>query len=218
MKILGLSTIPLAFACGVLLCSGTAYAQAQDAQPSNTDAISPAAESIADQMVPAEAVLEKELDAKKAQPGQEFRVALTGAVHLKNGTELPRGTALVGTIVADHMQSDAKSTLALRFTQAQLKDGKAVPIQATIVGIAPPANSEAWDGSDGETPPNPWNGKSLQVDQVGALSGVDLHSRIAAENSGVFVSTRKDNMKLAARSQLSLAIGSQVGTAMSGGF
>ena len=65
------------------------------------------------------------------------------------------------------------------------------PIQATIVGIAPPAYSSAWDGSDSEAPPTPWNGSSLQVDELGVMSGIDLHSKIAGENSGVFVSIEK---------------------------
>lgn len=46
----------------------------------------------------------------------------------------------------------------------------------------------------------------LQIDEIGALSGVDLHSRIASKNSGVFVSTKKDDMKLSAGSEFALAI------------
>jgi hypothetical protein len=105
------------------------------------------------------------------------------------------------------MQAGGQSSLALRFTRAEIKGGgKAVPIEATIVGIAPPENSYGVYQSASDSPPEPWDGSALQIDVVGALSGVDLHSRIAGENSGVFVST-KDDMKLAAQSRISLAIG-----------
>jgi hypothetical protein len=140
-------------------------------------------------------------------------------VHLKDGSELPRGTALVGTVAADNMQQyGAKSILALRFTQAQLKDGKTIPIQATIVGVAPPMTTDSWDQGAGEAVPDPWNGSALQIDVVGVLSGVDLHSRIDGRNSGVFVSTKKDDMKLAAQSQMSLALTAGSGSTAKGGI
>jgi hypothetical protein len=218
MRIRALSTISLLLASGVLLYPSKAYAQAPDAQTSDTNAVSPEAESAAAQMVPAAAVLDKALDAKKAQAGQEFRATLTSTIHLKNGVELARGTALIGTIATDSAQGAEGLTFALRFTQAQGKDGKAVPIQVTIMGLTPPESLDSWDQSAGGAPPDPWNGKALQVDQVGVLSGVDLHSRIAGENSGVFVTTKKDDVKFEARSQLSLAIGPQAGGGTNGGF
>jgi hypothetical protein len=208
MRNRALSTVSVAVASGILLCPQLARAQAPDAQASTNNTISAATESAAAQLVPAQAVLDKDLDARKARPGQEFRATLADTIHLKNGMELPRGTALVGTIAAEQTQSSGESRLALRFTRAQLKDGKTIPIQATIFGVAPPSTSDSWDHSDGEAAPEPWNGSALQVDDVGVLSGVDLHSTIAGENSGVFVS-RKSGMKLAARSQMSLAIGVQ---------
>jgi hypothetical protein len=38
------------------------------------------------------------------------------------------------------------------------------------------------------------------------MSGVDLHSRIASKNSGVFVSPKDKNVKLASGSELALAL------------
>jgi hypothetical protein len=215
MRIRPLTTISLSIAAGVLLCPPAARAQTPDAQSSGS-AVSGEAASLAAQMVPAQAVLDKDLDAKKSQPGQEFRATLTQTVQLKNGTELPRGTALVGAVAADS-KANGKSTLALRFTQAQLKDGKSMPIHATIVGVAAPDSYDSWDHSDAQAPPDPWNGRSLEIDNSEVLSGVDLHSQIGGENSGVFVS-KKDDMKLAARCQMSLAIGLPGGGGMSGGY
>jgi hypothetical protein len=158
-------------------------------------------------MVPAQVALENGLDARKAKPGEEFRARLDHTVHLKNGTELPHGTVLIGEVTTDDMQTKGNSRLALRFTKAELKDGKTIPLKATIVGVQPPD----WDSPSGEdqTYQLPWSDHTLQVDQEGVLSGVDLHSRIASNNSGVFVTTKKDDVKLSAGSELTLAVAQQ---------
>lgn len=210
--------VSIAFASCALFCPNLVRAQSSN-QQAEFDQNVPAAtaQNEAAQMVPAQAVLAQAIDGRKMQPGQEFQAKLSDAVHLKNGVELPKGTDLVGTVATDKMGVDGKSTLALRFTKADLKGGKEIPIEATIVGVAPPEYGSAWDGSDSEAPPSPWNGKALQIDELGVLSGVDLHSQIAGQNSGVFVSSNKDNMKLSNQSQFSLAIGPRGASEMSGG-
>jgi hypothetical protein len=44
------------------------------------------------------------------------------------------------------------------------------------------------------------------LDEIGVVSSVDLHSSIAGNNSGAYVSTRKDDVELSAGSELALAI------------
>jgi hypothetical protein len=56
----------------------------------------------------------------------------------------------------------------------------------------------------------------LQIDQVNALSGIDLHSRIGGQNSGVFLS-RKDNVTIAQGVELALAIEAGSGNQQSAG-
>lgn len=180
-----------------------ARSRAQENQ--NPQAASASTESNeAAQMVPAQAALVGSLDSKKVQPGQKFQATLTGRVHLKNGVELPSGTKLVGTIASDQSQS-GKPTLALRFTQAELKDGKTIPIKAMIVGVNPPQEGPPVDTTT-ESSANTWNYDAQQVDDQGVISGVDLHSRVDSDNSGVFVATKKSNVKFAPRSQFALAI------------
>ncbi len=209
-KMLFAMTIALAL-CAV---PGNVRAQAANSQD-NTD--SPAAVSAVAQMAPAQAVLAQELDTKNARPGQQFKAVLSDTVHLKSGVELPRGTTLVGTIANEGAPESAKTVLALRFTQADLKTGKTIPIEATIVGIAPPADNLG-DSSSEQMPPEAWDGAEMQFDLIGVLSNVDLHSRIASENSGVFVSATKSNIKLVERTQMALAIGTHETTGMNGGF
>ncbi len=163
------------------------------------DAALAAGSGEAAQMVAAQAAVSKPLDAKNAQPGQQFQASLRGKVQLKNGPELPRGTVLIGTVASDDKPESGGVKLALRFTEARLKDGKVVPIKATIVGISPPDTPEDEAG-------NSWSAKTLQFDDIGAVPGGDLHSNIASQNSGVFVSSKKDDVKLPAGCGLSLAI------------
>ena len=55
--------------------------------------------------------------------------------------------------------------------------------------------------------PNDWTPATVQIDQENVASGVDLHSKISSQNSGVFVSTKKDDIKLRAGSEIQFAIG-----------
>jgi len=182
--------------------------QAESGAPANN--ADPAAQAQAMQMVPGRAALIQTLDARKLKTGQQFKVRLADTVHLRNGSELPRGTTLLGMVSTDNLQP-GNVKLVLDFNQAKLKNGKIVPIKATIVGLFPPQpeNSEGYDIVAGDQQPNTWNDAVLQVDQVDAVSGVDLHSKIAAEDSGAFVTTKKGDVKLSSGSELLLAIAPQ---------
>ena len=155
----------------------------------------------AESMVPAEVDLLRTIDARKDEKGSMFEARLDGTVHLENGTELPRGTTLEGKVAADQLKSVGHSRLTLRFTEAKLKDGKAIPIDATIVGISGPPDLSYDDN------PLPWNRTSMQYDDIGVMSHVDLHSTIGARNSGTLVATDKSDMKLISGSRLTLALG-----------
>jgi len=210
MKPKHILTLSLAVASLALVCPKCVQAQEPGNEQagmmtaSNSAAATNTAvdEQSAAQMVPAQAALKGTLDAKKAQAGEKVEAVLTGKVQLRNGTELPRGTALVGKVETDNTHPGS-SKLTLRFTDAKLKDGRQVPIEAAIVGVAPPATGP---NSVATAATNPWDGKTLQFDDQEVMSGVDLHSRIDGENSGTFVSTKKD-VKLINGSQLALVIG-----------
>ena len=183
------------------------FAQARNAAglPPATNTANPAGQRQALLMVPAEASLIKGLNAKKIKSGYMFQARLGETVHLKNGPELPRGTLLLGTVGTDRMEKTGISRMALRFTQAKLKNGKLVPIKATIVAITSP-DDDSYEDPATEGLTQLWNSKILQIDQLNAISGVDLHSKIASKDSGVLVSNKKDDVKLSAGSQITLAI------------
>lgn len=162
-------------------------------------------------MVPAQAVLNRTFDAKKMQPGQQIRVTLVKTVQLKDGLELPRGTELIGTVLADPANGNGTSKIVLRFTQAELKSGKIVPIVATIVGYYGPASMDAYGHpvAAGNQTPNRWNSGVTEVNQTDPGTGIELQSNIASENSGTLASTKKSVIKLLAGSEFALAIGVQ---------
>ncbi len=202
----------LAFATALLALPMLAFSQnansSQDTNGSQMGSPGPTGQREAMKMVRAQAELMHRLDAKKTMPGYTFKARLSKAAHLQDGTELPSGTILEGTVTQDDMQQQGKSKLALRFTQADLKDGKVIPLKATIVGIYKPQfdNEQDYPVTQGDQVPNSWTNGMLNIDQVGAMSGMDLHSKIASRNSGVLVSTKKDDVKLGQGTEFQLAI------------
>lgn len=181
-------------------------ALAQSASGLGSQSIQTSADSVgqseAAQMVSALATLPHTLDADNDRLDTTFEVELSHKVTLSNGTVLPSHTVLNGRVTRDDMQTAGKLEFALRFDQAQLRDGKTVPIKATVVNVARPAfGADRYDAS------NDWTSQTLTVEQLNALSGVDLHSEIASNNSVVFVSTKKHDVKVPAGTELKLAIG-----------
>jgi hypothetical protein len=199
----------LAFATALLAFPLFAYSQNATASSDQSSSQTPlAGHHEATLMKPARARLVENVDAAKDQSGHTVDAKLDAKVTLTNGTELPRGTILLGKVTADDMQEQGTSKLALRFDQARLKNGTVVPIRATIVGFyGPQAGNADIDLLDTENEiPNDWTAKTLQMDQVNVVPGVDLHSKISSQNSGVFVSTKKDDVKLRQGSEIQLAI------------
>jgi len=210
-----LITLPVAALSIALLVPGLTYAQSEMNSPSSQTSASQtgqqAGQEQAAQMVAARAYLRNKVDAKDSKPGTQFTATLSKTVRLENGPELAAGTKLIGTVTTDDMEMKGTSKLALRITEAQMKDGKTIPIKATIVGVYPPEseNMQGYMIAPGDEESNNWTHNILKVDQIDALSGVDLHSRIAGQNSGVFVAQKKSDVKLAAGSELALAIAEQ---------
>jgi hypothetical protein len=107
------------------------------------------------------------------------------------------------------MNAKGSSELTLRFTQARLKDGKTVPVQAVITGAYSQDSLNARYGNSG------WAPGQVSVEQNGTLGNLKLVSRVGAGDSGTF-ETKKDNVKLDRGSALSLAIAPGEGTTSTG--
>ena len=217
MRIKATISLSSAMICLSLLMPQFAWGESKNEPAASSNSASAAAadttaaRSEATAMVPAQAALVRPIDAKKTKAGTQIRVKLAVTVQLKNGPKLPAGTALIGTVDDAEAQASGGSKLVLNFTQAELKDGKVVPVKATIVGVYAPANEDA-DGHPlafGTQVNNGWNDSMLKIDVPGALSGIDLHSAIADKESGTLVATKKNDVKLAAGSEIALALAAQ---------
>jgi hypothetical protein len=185
------------------------FSTAVQARAAQADSSSSPDRALAMRMVPAQVVVTKTLDGKKAQAGQQFEVQLSSKVKLQSGQELPKGSVLLGTIVTDDMNSKGTSKLSLRFMQARLKDGTTVPVQAVITGAYSQDSLNARYGNSSWTP------GQINVEQNGSLGSITLTSRVGGNESGTF-ETKKDNVKLDRGSTLSLAIAPSEGTTSTG--
>lgn len=164
---------------------------------------------------PGVVILPDTLNSQKLAAGATVTADLTHSVKLPNGTELPKGAHLVATVTSDDMQLNGHYKLALRFTEARMKNGKTVPIKATILSVNTQMTTVANDPSTIEAVmdlPSNLNGQLDQIQQDGVTSGVDLHSAASSSDSGVFV-TNKDNIKLPRGSKMELALAPASGNA-----
>jgi hypothetical protein len=149
------------------------------------------------QLVAANAVLETRIDARTAKAGDAVTAKLTSSIHLPGGTELQRNTLLTGHI--DQVQAavnDGVSTVVLTFDKAQPKDGQAIAIKSTILGIYP-------SGTDLLPPDlNP----QTKIEQAPTSAhGYSLTSDVQGSNSGVLKADGK-NVRLGDGAELQFAV------------
>lgn len=197
-------------ATGTALLALPLVALALDSPGTPSAKASVAGQAEAAQMVAANADLLHNISSRSAHPGQKVTLKLRTTAHLTNGTKLPSGTIITGHVVKSSAYPTSQSRLAINFNQARLKDGKVVPIKATIVGVYAPQMTgfEGYPVTPGNQVPVEWSNKTVQVDQINAVPNVSLHSNVAKKDSGILVSN-KNNLKLRNGSEIQLAIAPQ---------
>ena len=97
----------------------------------------PAATPQADNRILAQ--LDKLTHAKRVKSGDEVTAHLVAPAKLPNGTELPKGTRLLGTITDVKAKADKEgpSKMGLLFTTVAPKDGKEMTVSMVLVTVAP---------------------------------------------------------------------------------
>ncbi|MGA7522658.1 MAG: hypothetical protein WBW84_09250 [Acidobacteriaceae bacterium] len=121
------------------------------------------------QMAAAQAELKDSINAKKVKPGQVIRAKLEGDVTLNNGQELTKDTILEGHV--DQVQASehrSDSTVVVTFDKAQLKDGKEVPLKATVTSIWELVSAPV---NPGMSPPGQAGGGQMGAGGGGAPAG-----------------------------------------------
>jgi hypothetical protein len=108
--------------------SGTAPQSSQTAVP----------ETSAAEMSPVNGELVSKLDSKTAKAGDSVVVQTKASVKTADGTEIPKGSKLVGHVMGVHAsEAGDNSQVVLQFDHVELKGGQSVPVHSQIQSIAP---------------------------------------------------------------------------------
>ena len=89
-------------------------------------------------MSPVNGELVSKLDSKTAKTGDSVVVQTKSSVKTADGTEIPKGSKLVGHVLgAKPSGAGENSQVALQFDHIELKGGQSVPVHSQIQSIAP---------------------------------------------------------------------------------
>lgn len=94
---------------------------------------------------PVNGELQNKLDSKSAKVGDAVVLKTTQAIRTADGTELPKGTRLIGhvTRVDRHRAKNDNGDLDIAFDRALLKSGRTVPVHSVIESVAPSPSAMA---------------------------------------------------------------------------
>jgi hypothetical protein len=99
-------------------------------------------------MSPVNGELVNKLDSKTAKNGDSVIVQTKTPVKTPDGTEIPKGSKLVGHVIAvQSSQPGQNSQMALQFDRIELKGGKTMPVHSQIQSISPPDGAASASGS-----------------------------------------------------------------------
>ena len=122
-------------------------ATTQSPSQQSSDEVSPAAAALK----PVSGELVDKLDSKSARQGDNVVVKTDQNLTISAGTEIPKGSKLIGHVTNVQARGDGKenSQIAIQFDHAELKGGQTLPIESVIQSVAPAAGSQMADSSTG---------------------------------------------------------------------
>jgi hypothetical protein len=117
--------------------------------PAPTEA-SAASSAASTELKPVKGELVGKLDSKTAKTGDNVVIKTREAVQTADGTEIPKGSKLMGhvALVRAHSKDVQNSQLTLDFDHAELKGGQTVAIRSMIESVALPAGGGQTGGVD----------------------------------------------------------------------
>src|ERR1700722_4227501 len=114
-------------------------------------AANPAASSV--EMSPINGELVSKLDSKTAKTGDSVVVQTRASAKTADGTEIPKGSKLVGHVMGVHASGAGdNSQVVIQFDYLELKGGQSVPVRSQIQSITP-AGGAAPSSSAMSAPP-----------------------------------------------------------------
>ena len=152
-------------------------------QPGSDAEKSPAA----DALKPVSAELVDKLDSKSAKQGDSVVVKTDEDLQISQGTEIPRGSKLIGHITNVQPRGDGheNSQIAIQFDKAELKGGQTLSIESVIQSVAPAVGAEGTSGVS--NPPQTYGDSSSASVPTGSMgsSGSMSGTASGATASGV---------------------------------
>jgi hypothetical protein len=154
------------------------------APPTSSSSASAAAATA--EMSPVNGELVSKLDSKTAKNGDSVVVQTKKGIKTPDGTEIPKGSKLVGHVIAVRpSQSGQNSQMALVFDRVELKGGKAMPVHSQIQSISPPEGAASAGGPPSPSAPNGASGPGGAAQQsAGAASSAGGAGPASAANGG----------------------------------
>jgi len=152
--------------------------------------------------------LMKPLDSQSATVGESVAVRLEGSVKTPDGVKLPRGSALLGKVVAvTPSENGGPSSVSLVFTTAEVRGGRQIPVKATLLAAFPADENTAasYDASSMSTVARQVPADHSVNQQPGALPSITLKAAVRNSDSGTF-SRADGNFKLAAGTFLQVGV------------
>ncbi|HEY9127385.1 MAG TPA: hypothetical protein VIM62_09685 [Acidobacteriaceae bacterium] len=134
--------------------------------PAAAPAAQPAA-PIAD-LRPVQVELEQKLDSKTAKNGDSVTAQTRSAIKTADGTEIPKGSKLIGHVLAAQPANGQNSQVAIKFEQIQIKGGQSLPVQSQIESITPAGAAETASASPSDGP--------MSAPQSGGANGPRISS------------------------------------------
>jgi hypothetical protein len=114
----------------------TASPESAPAEAPATEAATTTAQAPLPELHPVQAELVSKLDTKTAKTGDSVVVQTKSAVKTADGTEIPKGSKLVGRVIGvQPSASGTDSQVALQFDHAELTGGQSLPIHSEIQSI-----------------------------------------------------------------------------------
>jgi hypothetical protein len=160
----------------------------QDSQaPSSVQQAQPQAQTnvAAVQLQPVTGELVSKLDSKSAKQGDSVIVKTSESVRISDGTEIPRGSKLVGHITNVQPRAEGKenSQIAIQFDRAELKGGQIVPIESVIQSISPSAGDAMNNNGNNDVMPMPSSPSAPSAGSMPGGAAASSSSSAASQNT-----------------------------------
>jgi len=145
--------------------------------PQSSQAAAP--ETAAAGMSPVNAELISKLDSKTAKTGDSVVVQTKASIKTADGTEIPKGSKLVGHVLAAKPSAEGdNSQVALQFDHFELKGGQNLLVHSQIQSIAPAGGAASTRG------PGAMSGPTAGGSSNPSTSGTNGGSRASGAQQG----------------------------------